>query len=263
MTSARRSQLLRSSGALALLAALLAGCGEDGSDAADGDPGTSQDAAHGSDHWSYADVDDWDATCASGVEQSPIDLTAAAEEDLADLELDYRPVEATVIDTGHSIQVTPDGAGTMTREGVASSLVQLHVHTPSEHHLDGAAYPAELHLVHQTKDGALAVLGVLIEEGAASPAVEDVLEVLPAEGTELAGVVADLDVATLLPADLRAFHYAGSLTTPPCTEGVAWSVLAEPVTWSAEQIEAFAARHPDSARPPQSLGERDLVLDVS
>ena len=124
---------------------------------------------------------------------------------------------------------------------------------PSEHLLDGTPYAAEVHLVHQGEDGELAVLGILVEEGEAQPIIEDVLADDASE---------PIDVAALLPTDLRTYRYDGSLTTPPCSEGVAWSVLQEPTTWSAEQIADFAERHPDSHRPPQPLGDRLLTQDT-
>lgn len=236
-----------------LLAALLTGCSDD-----DPDEASAEDAHE----WSYADVDAWGETCATGDEQSPIDLADAAQEDLTDLELDYHASSASVVDNGHTIQVNVDDGGTLTRDGVTYTLVQFHFHAASEHVVDGAEFPAELHLVHQAEDGALAVLGILVEEGTADPVIADVLENAPEEGADAAPTSEQVDVSTLLPADLRTYRYDGSLTTPPCTEGVAWSVLQQPMTWSADQVAAFVAEHPDSHRPPQPLGERELLLDT-
>ena len=232
-----------------MLAVLVTGCSGDDSEGADS-------AAH---DWSYADVDAWGETCETGTEQSPIDLTGAAAEDLPDLALDYHASPAEVVDNGHTVQVNLADAGTLTRDGVTYSLAQFHFHAPSEHLRDGRPYAAELHLVHQAEDDALAVLGILVEEGAADAVIADVLAGVP-DGADPAGI-ADVDVNDLLPADHRTFRYDGSLTTPPCSEGVAWSVLQEPMTWSAEQIAEFAALHPDSHRPPQPLGDRVLQLD--
>lgn len=241
----------------AVLTTLLAGCSDDEDDHAH------LDDAHEAHEWSYADVDAWGETCASGTEQSPVDLADAVPEELVDLELDYRTSPATVADTGHSVQTTLEDAGTMTRDGETYALRQFHVHTPSEHHVDGVPYAAEVHLVHEGEDGELAVLAVLVEPGAGNPLVDDVLAHVPGEGDDPMATTADIDPLALLPADLETFRYDGSLTTPPCTEGVAWSVLETPVTWSAEQVAAFARSHPDSNRPPQPLGERELVQDVN
>lgn len=240
-------------GVLALLGAALVGCSDD--DASDADAPPAHD-------WSYADVDEWGETCATGDEQSPIDLAGATEEDLTDLELAYHSSPASVVDNGHTIQVNLEDAGTMTRDGVDYTLAQFHFHAASEHLLDGEPFAAEVHLVHQSEDGALAVLGILIEEGEADAVIADVLETAPEEGAEAADTTAPVDVNALLPADLRTFRYDGSLTTPPCSEGVAWSMLRQPMTWSAEQVAEFVDRHPDSHRPPQPTGDRVLQLDT-
>lgn len=246
--------------AATLLVAALTGCSDD-------DPETVADLTEQTDHsdqaeWSYSDVDAWDETCASGTEQSPIDLTDATDESLPDLELDYQASAAEIVDNGHTIQVGLEDGGTLTRAGVAYQLVQFHAHAPSEHLLEGKPFAAEVHLVHQSEEGDLAVLGILIEKGAESSVIADVLELAPAEGADPVAATESIDVATMLPDDLRTFRYDGSLTTPPCSEGVAWSVLTTPMTWSADQIADFEARHPDSHRPPQPLGDRELLLDI-
>jgi carbonic anhydrase len=242
---------------LVLLGALLVGCsGDDADEVDDAD-------SHGEHTWTYDDVDAWGETCATGVQQSPIDLADATTEDLPALELAYHASPAEVVDNGHTVQVDLEDGGTLTRDGVTYSLLQFHFHAPSEHLLDGVPYAAEMHLVHQAEDGALAVLGVLIEEGAADAVIADVLEHTPEEGARRPGVTAEpVDVAALLPADHRTFRYDGSLTTPPCSEGVAWSVLQEPVTWSPEQVAEFADLHPGSHRPPQPIGDRVLLHDT-
>lgn len=242
---------------LVTAAALSSGC--TGSDpASDGaDP-----AAQTKHEWSYDDVGAWDETCATGREQSPVDLTGARIRDLPDLGVDYRPAPATVLDNGHSIQTSFDGAGSLELDGETFELRQLHFHSPSEHVVEGASYAAEIHLVHEATDGRLAVVGVLVEEGSANPLVAEVLDLAPAEGAEPVSVPEPVDPAAVLPTDRRAFRYDGSLTTPPCTEGVSWAVLAEPVTWSPEQLADFAERHPDSHRPPQPLEGRILLRDM-
>ncbi len=234
---------------------LLAGCGTDDEDAS-----TSEDpAAHS---WTYEDVDAWGETCATGEEQSPVDLVDAVAETLTDPELHYTTSAATVVDNGHTVQTDLADAGTMTLDGETYTLRQFHFHTPSEHRVGGAAYAAEVHLVHEAADGALAVLGVLVEEGAAHPVVDEVLGLAPEAGEEAVATTEPVDPQALLPDGRRTYRYPGSLTTPPCTEGVSWSVLEEPVTWSAEQVAQLAERHPGSHRPPQPLGERVLRHDT-
>jgi len=256
MSAARTTRLVR----LPLVLCVVLAAGACSSDA--GESGSEpRDETASAEHWSYEDVEAWEETCATGREQSPVDLTGATDRDLPDLGFSYRPAPATVVDNGHSVQTSFGGAGSLELDGETFELRQLHFHTPSEHLLDGTAYAAEIHLVHEDPEGRLAVVAVLVEEGDANQLVSDVLDLAPAEGAEPADADDPIDPADVLPADRRAFRYDGSLTTPPCTEGVAWSVLAEPITWSADQLADFAERHPDSHRPPQPLDGRVLLHD--
>lgn len=197
------------------------------------------------------------AACATGREQSPVDIPADAPVWPDDLTYDYRPSALAIADNGHAIQVDiEEGSGVVIGD-VTYALRQFHFHSPSEHTLAGVHADMELHLVHGDPAGALAVIGVLLVEGAANPALEPILANLPESpgpAAPVEGVV--VDVASLLPAD-RSYHaYPGSLTTPPCTEGVAWHVLAQPVEVSAEQMAAFRALHDGTNRPVQPLNER-------
>lgn len=252
----RRVRLL-----VVLCVALAAGsCSGDG-DGTRTEPGDHGSEAGRAEDWSYDDVEAWEETCATGREQSPVDLAGATSRDLPDLGFAYRPAPATVVDNGHTVQASFEGAGSLELDGETFELRQLHFHSPSEHLVAGASYAAEVHLVHEGTDGRLAVVAVLVEEGSANPVVAALLDQVPAAGAEPVAADAPVDPARVLPADRRAFRYDGSLTTPPCTEGVAWSVLAEPITWSAGQLAEFAERHPDSHRPPQPLDGRVLLHD--
>ena len=242
-------------GGLVVLAVLAGGCSERGDDRARlGD-------AHVEHDWSYTDVDAWAETCATGEQQSPVDLAGAESEDLADVEFDYSAADASVLDNGHTVQTTFEDAGSIELDGETYELRQFHFHSPSEHQVDGVPYAAEMHLVHESDDGRLAVVGVLVQDGMDNPVVDTVLDAVPEEGAD-ARDLGVLDPAALLPDERATFRYDGSLTTPPCSEGVAWSVLVEPVTWSTAQLAAFAERHPDSHRPVQPVGDRVLVLDT-
>ena len=138
------------------------------------------------------------------------------------------------------------------------ALRQFHFHHRSEHTVDGVPLPLEMHLVHRSGRGALAVVGVLFTEGAENAALAPVWARMPPESGAPPTAPTGLDLAALLPAGRTTWRYRGSLTTPPCTEGVAWVVFAEPLTLSAAQIEAFAALYPNNRRPVQPLGERLL-----
>ncbi len=145
-------------------------------------------------------------------------------------------------------------------------LQQFHIHTPSEHAIDGKHSPLEIHFVHKAADGSLAVVGLLVAPGAANAELEKVWRLAPAHAAE-GGVAGGVDLAKVLPATLENFRYAGSLTTPPCSEHVQWIVMETPITMSAEQIARiqtmFAAPEfpHGNARPVQPLGHRRVVID--
>lgn len=199
------------------------------------------------------------SACASGGEQSPIDLTAGRSADPLAIEFDYRQTRIAVENNGHTIQVNPDPGSSIVLDGVRFDLLQFHFHHGSEHTVDGNQLPLEMHLVHRSDGGSLAVVGVLFEEGPANDTLAPVWSQLPPEPAASTVVAGGLDPAALLPTTRTTWRYRGSLTTPPCTEGVNWIVLTEPLTMAADQIAAFGAIFPNNFRPVQPLGER--VLD--
>lgn len=214
----------------------------------------------GPEHWGMLQAEY--ATCAAGTEQSPIDLAGASTGDVPDLTFDYQPTSLEIENLMHTVQVEYAPGSTMQVGDTSYELVQFHFHTPSEHHLQGREFPMEVHLVHAASDGRLAVVGMLIEEGAPNEAMAPFFENLPAglhEVTSVAGT--QINAEALLPQDRAVYHYDGSLTTPPCTEGVSWFVMREPVQMSGEQIAAVESVIGTSDRPIQPLGERELVLE--
>ena len=196
--------------------------------------------------------------CVLGREQSPIDLAGGRRADLTPVEFDYRRTRLVVENTGRTIQVNPDPGSGIVLDGVRHELLQLHFHHRSEHTVDGLRLPLEMHLVHRNDQGGLAVVGVLYREGAANEALAPVWAHLPREPAASRVVAGSPDLSALLPAGRTTWRYRGSLTTPPCTEGVAWVILAEPLTLSAAQVDAFGAIYPNNRRPAQPLGERVL-----
>jgi carbonic anhydrase len=213
-------------------------------------------------------------TCCRGVQQSPIDLTSASTARtsfLPPLVFDYAPGVLYVQNNGHTIQANTvptrfyDPAVTI--GPTRYSLVQFHLHTPSEHTLNGQSFPMELHFVHRDVDGHLAVVGVLVEQGIRNEEIDKILQRLPEHAGDTR-IVTDFDVNKLLPAFKRkSFRYAGSLTTPPCTEGVRWTVMGRTITMSAAQIAVFRGmfsgeEFPDgNRRPVQSLGGRTVATE--
>ena len=199
------------------------------------------------------------ALCESGTMQSPINLAGATRTDLPDLEFDYEPTPLDIENKGHTVQLDYQPGSAITVDGTRYELVQFHFHTPGEHQLQGREFPAALHLVHRSPTGELAVVGVLIERGDENEALAPVWNHLPrAKGEDHEIASLRVNAVDLLPATRQHFRYSGSLTTPPCTEGVKWFVLDEPIELSAQQIHALHSIIGTSNRPVQPLGTREL-----
>ena len=221
--------------------------------------------SHQSVHWSYggeggpirwADMSPEWAACGKGSRQSPIDIRSGIKVDLEPIGFDYKPTGFSIIDTGHTIQVNLGAGNHITVGGRMFELVQFHFHRPSEERINGRAYDMVAHLVHRDANGKLAVVAVLIERGAARKLVQTVWNNMPLEKNELVTPAGAMDMNDILPAKREYFTYMGSLTTPPCSEGVLWMVMKDPVTISQEQIDIFARLYEMNARPIQATAER-------
>ncbi len=210
--------------------------------------------AGGPEHW--RDLKPEFSACGNGTRQSPIDIRGGVRVDLEPIQFDYRATGFRVIDNGHTIQVNLDGGNSIEVQGRRYDLLQFHFHRPSEERIDGRQFDMVAHLVHQDTEGRQAVVAVLLDRGSAHPLVQTVWNNLPLErGSEVA-VRGTLDLSHLLPADRRYFTYMGSLTTPPCSEGVLWMVLQQPVPIATDQIGVFSRLYPMNARPVQSAAGR-------
>ena len=207
-------------------------------------------------HWAYTDQAHWGGACPTGTAQSPVALTTTKAVDLPDIATDYASGAGTFLNNGHTLQFTPDAAGRTLIGTDAYDLVQFHFHTPSEHTLDGREYPAEIHFVNRNADGAFAVVGVFVTEGAENPALTALLVALPAQEGEAGVTRPGVYPVLLLPEDRHYFAYTGSLTTPPCTEGVRWNVLSTPIEASAAQIAALSKALGSSHRTVQAQNDR-------
>jgi carbonic anhydrase len=230
-------------------------------------------------HWGY-DAEEgperWAALspayrlCGEGRAQSPIDIAGAERIDASRIVLDYAAATLRIahhghvvdlIDNGHTIQISYDEGSTLVEGDRSFELVQYHFHGPSEHTLEGRAYPMEMHLVHQSSQGELAVLGVLIAEGRHNRAFDPIWENLPHEPGETRHLEeVDVDIDELLPHAASYYRYDGSLTTPPCSEGVRWFVMKDPIELSREQVEAFTSIIHDNSRPTQPLNGRRVAI---
>ncbi len=213
---------------------------------------------NGPEHW--ASLSENFATCASGTVQSPFDITADKTDDLPALNLNYVPTGMTVINNGHTIQVDQAGGGQLVVGDATYNLLQFHFHTASEYSIDGKFYPLEVHLVHASDAGELAVVGVMFAEGEANAELANIWANMPATKGENTVEGQSVDVKNLLPDSGQYYRFMGSLTTPPCSEGVNWHVMSQPITASAEQIAAFKAIFPMNARPLQAENDRMVVL---
>jgi carbonic anhydrase len=220
---------------------------------------------HAAGHWAYegdAGPQSWGrlnpefVKCSSGERQSPIDIRDGMKLQLDPVQFEYRPSSFRVIDNGHTVQVNVAGGNSIEVTGRRYSLVQFHFHRPSEERIDGRQFDMVVHLVHKAMDGRLAVIAVLLDQGSAHPLVQTVWNNLPLEKGEEVPAKSLLDLNALLPAERNYFTYMGSLTTPPCSEGVLWMVMKQPVQISQEQIGIFARLYPMNARPIQSASGR-------
>jgi carbonic anhydrase len=211
---------------------------------------------HGPARWGK--LDPAYAVCADGTRQSPIDLRGAQPSRLVPLTLRYRSAHVVAENNGHTIQANYAPGSSIALDGTSYALVQFHFHAPSEHTVAGQRYPMELHLVHRSAAGALAVIGVLISRGAASGTLSELFARLPAHVGQRRGLTARVNAGELVPAPRRAYRYEGSLTTPPCTEGVHWIVLTRPLQLSRTQIASFTKLYPHDNRPLQPRNGRSL-----
>jgi carbonic anhydrase len=199
-------------------------------------------------HWGYdgeAGPQNWGkdakyAVCASGKNQSPIDLKGFVEADLKPLKLDYKAGIADILNNGHTVQINYGPGSSLTVDGFAFELKQFHFHSPSENKVNGKQFPLEGHLVHADKDGNLAVVAVMFQEGAAHTLLTRLWEKMPNKAGEKSTLPSGLNVTQLLPKERGYYRFNGSLTTPPCSEGVRWFVMKKPATASKTQIEQFS-----------------------
>lgn len=269
-----RSYVLASS--CAGLLALLTACG--GNPAPDtapspatsspGTPHTSQPSASASaPPWSYegatgpeywGELDTAAAACGTGTAQSPIDVDADSPLATDPITLNYSPSDFQAHNTAHSVEFQSESPQSIEVAGTTYTFKQLHYHSPSEHTVDGKTREAEFHLVHQSDDGALAVVGVLVDAGERNAAWAPVIDAIP-RAQEQDTTVKDMDLSSLLPRTQDHHAYDGSLTTPPCTENVRWLLLREPVEISEEQIRQLRSVHADNNRPTQPLNDRSMT----
>lgn len=214
------------------------------------------EGAHGPAAW--GNLNSNFAECKVGKAQSPIDIRHAKKGHLAPLAFDYHATKGEEVNNGHTVQVNLADGGLLKLDGVPYKLVQFHFHTPSEERINGKAYPMVMHLVHKNDKGELAVVGVMLKEGKANAALKPFFDHMPQAAGDKTALEGNFNVADMLPAKHDYFKYMGSLTTPPCSEGVRWQVLQQPIEVSHEQIVAFHKLYKFNARPVQPLNGRKV-----
>ena len=213
-----------------------------------------------SNHWSYEGENgpanwgkinpEW-TKCGTGNRQSPIDIRDGMKVELEQITFDYHPSSFNVTDNGHTVQVMLGSGNFITVNNRMYELIQFHFHRPSEERINGKGYEMVMHLVHKDGEGKLAVLALLLERGKPQPVIQTVWNNLPLEKLETMAPSTVLDPLDLIPARRDYYTFMGSLTTPPCSEGVLWIVLKEPIQVSSQQIAIFARLYPMNARPLQ------------
>lgn len=222
------------------------------------EPAWSYAGANGPEQWARLKPEF--AQCGNGKRQSPIDIRDGIKVTLDPIQFDYHPTAFRVLDTGRTVQVNLEAGNSITVNGRRYDLQRIEFHRPSEERLNGRQFEMSAHLVHRDMDGRIAVVAVLMDQGKDHPMVQLVWNSLPLEKhTDQASAVA-IDMAQMLPEQKQYLTYMGSLTAPPCTEGVLWMVMKQPATLSREQVGVFSRLYPMNARPTQPTSGR-LIKD--
>lgn len=199
--------------------------------------------------------------CGTGKNQSPVNIHNALKTHHSKLKLHYSAGKQTIVNNGHTIQVTVMPGNTLELDDEKYTLKQFHFHTPSENEIEGKRYPLEVHFVYQDKDDALAVVAVMFNEGKQNEELATLWRQMPVNVGTSNTLFSPIDIRALLPEIFNYYRFSGSLTTPPCTEGVTWLVLDAMSTVSAEQVKQFeSVLHHTNNRPLQPLNGR-VVID--
>lgn len=211
----------------------------------------------GPSHW--GDIDAASKVCSVGSQQSPIDIQTTIKAQLPPLQIAWPKKPDMLLNNGHTIQINSDPGNTLAVGSSKYELLQYHFHHPSEHLIGGKSFPMEVHFVHREASGGLAVVGALMTAGKANAAFKGIVAAMPAKEGPAAKMADAADPNQLLPANRAYYRYAGSLTTPPCSEVVAWLLLRDPIQVAQTDIDAFAKLFPMNARPAQKDNRRFVL----
>ncbi len=224
-------------------------------------------------HWGYTghegpskwgDLDPKYEMCKLGSSQSPINIEnkdVVATSGLEKIEFNYRSAASKVLNNGHTVQVNMLGGSSIKVDGMEFNLKQFHFHTPSENNIDGKSFPLEAHFVHASKDGKLAVVALMFEDGAENATLKKIWGKMPVvAGESNACGLPHEGIDAMLPKKRDYYRFNGSLTTPPCSEGVRWFVLKDYSTISKAQVKEFLdAVHHENNRPVQPINARKVM----
>lgn len=219
-------------------------------------------------HWGYSGYEgpeNWatlsaDNFACSGKNQSPINLSGFIESELLPIQFSYRQGGNEILNNGHTVQVNYQKGSSINVDGETFELLQFHFHAPSENHINGQSYPMEAHLVHADKRGNLAVVAVMFEEGATNKGWERAWSFMPKHAGDKNRLTTTVHVNDILPKSRDYYRFNGSLTTPPCSEGVRWLVMKEVVTASKEQMATLSSvLHEPNNRPLQPVNARTIL----
>jgi carbonic anhydrase len=205
-------------------------------------------------NWSKINVD-W-AKCGTGNRQSPIDLRDGIKVNLEQISFDYHPSSFSEVNNGHTIQVTVGGGNFITVGNTVYELQEFHFHRPSEEKINGKGTEMVIHLVHRSAEGKVAIIAVLLERGQPHRLLQTIWDNLPLEKQEVVSPSVVIDPTDALPERRDYFTYMGSLTEPPCTEGLLWMVFKQPMQASPAQMALFSRLYPLNARPVQATAGR-------
>lgn len=197
-------------------------------------------------------------TCKYGKAQSPIEITDKLARKENQLKFNYQPSYLHIVHLGKNAQINYDKGSYLELEGKKFDFIQFHFHAPSEHVIDKKRYSMEIHLVHKSADEELAVIGIFVKEGKENPFLQSIIEHIPDQANiEKKFKSIKINIHDIMP-DNKHFEYNGSLTTPPCTEGVHWNILETPIEASLEQIQIIKDKFGETARNLQQITKKHL-----
>ena len=249
---------MKNTGSTALAGALFLQLLATSAVASDAGPEWSYEGKNGPEHW--GDLSPDFVQCRVGVNQSPVDITGTIDAELPPLKLDYNTYTTELINNGHTGQANVEPGNYLRVGGESFELAQFHVHTPSEHQIDGKQFLMEVHFVHTNDKGELAVVAMLIDEGSPTGEMHKYTSKIPVELNKpvpYRQALADLPPASKT--EIPYYRYNGSLTTPPCTEGVRWYILKEVMTISSDLRATYYDLIGDDARGPQPVNARVIL----